>query len=107
MYAIRSYYAPVSRVSVLAAKMTAAALVAAANAAVYMFAFSKFMSGITGGELENSNASAEAALANLGMKLQGMDYVMLVITSYSIHYTKLYEFKPNKTVIGIPGLRAF
>lgn len=68
--------APVSRVSVLSAKMIAAALVAALNAVVYMIGFSKFMGGVTGGS-GNSSKEVGDAVADLGLKLQGMDYVML------------------------------
>ena len=68
--------APVSRVSVLSAKMIAAATVAALNAIVYMFGFSKFMGGITSGMDTESKAVGEA-VTNLGLKLQGMDYVFL------------------------------
>lgn len=68
--------APVSRLSVLAAKMTAAALIAGLNAVVYMFGFSNLMGGITGGATEGTDATKNA-VAELGMKLQGMDYVML------------------------------
>lgn len=70
--------APVSRLSVLGAKMTAAGLVAALNAVVYMIGFSKFMGGITGGATSGGDDSAvQSTIADLGLKLQGMDYVML------------------------------
>ncbi len=73
--------APVSRVSVLSAKMLAAALVAALNATVYMFGFRSFMNGITGDALsENTNLSD--TIAQLGLKLQNVDYVFLGIQMF-------------------------
>jgi len=68
--------APVSRMSVLSAKMIAAGAISALNAVVYMFGFSKFMNGATGGELNADKATADA-IASLGLKLQGFDYVLL------------------------------
>ena len=68
--------APVSRISVLAAKMIAAALIAALNAIVYMFGFSKFMGGITSG-VSTEGDNVGTAVTQLGLKLQGVDYVFL------------------------------
>lgn len=68
--------APVSRVSVLSAKMLAAALVAALNAIVYMIGFSSFMNGMTASTTGDSGDISKT-VADLGLKLQGMDYVFL------------------------------
>ncbi len=68
--------APVSRVSVLAAKMLAAAMVAALNAVVYMIGFSSFMNGMTGKATEGSG-DVSKYVSELGLKLQGADYVFL------------------------------
>lgn len=68
--------APVSRVSVLSAKMLAAAMVAALNAIVYMIGFSSFMNGMTGGATKESG-NVSKYVSELGLKLQGMDYVFL------------------------------
>lgn len=68
--------APVSRVSVLSAKMLAAALVAALNAIVYMIGFSSFMNGMTASTTGDSGDISKT-VSDLGLKLQGMDYVFL------------------------------
>ena len=68
--------APVSRVSVLAAKMLAAAMVAALNAVVYMIGFSSFMNGMTGNATKESG-NVSKYVSELGLKLQGADYVFL------------------------------
>ena len=68
--------APVSRVSVLSAKMLAAALVAALNAIVYMIGFSSFMNGVTG-TTTGSSGDVSSIVTDLGLKLQGFDYVLL------------------------------
>ncbi len=68
--------APVSRVSVLTAKMLAAAMVAALNAIVYMIGFSSFMNGMTSGASKESG-NVSKYVSELGLKLQGTDYVFL------------------------------
>ncbi|MCX7657054.1 MAG: ABC transporter permease [Oscillospiraceae bacterium] len=71
--------APVSRISVLLAKMLAAAIVAMLNAAVYMIGFSKYMNGMTGGVTDKLSASAEISkvLSSLGLQFAPIDYVLL------------------------------
>ncbi len=77
--------APVSRTSVIGAKMLAAAIVALINAAVYMIGFSVFMSGAAAPMSEESSAvtsslgdmiSVEAALSQLGLSLSPIDYLL-------------------------------
>lgn len=75
--------APVSRLSVIGAKMLAAAVVALLNAAVYMFAFSTFVSGATD-EVTETVASAagtsitvDQALEQLGLNLGVTDYLLI------------------------------
>ncbi len=77
--------APVSRLSVIGAKMLAAAVVALLNAAVYMFAFSTFVSGATD-EVTETVASAagtsitvDQALEQLGLNLGVTDYLLIGI----------------------------
>lgn len=69
--------APVSRVSVLSAKMLAAALVAALNAIVYMIGFSRFMNSLTGDTGSGSGKDISKYVSELGLKLQGTDYIFL------------------------------
>lgn len=73
--------APVSRLAVLGAKMLAAGVVAAINAIVYMIGFSNLMNGITG---ENATGSADmtSTITELGLKLQGFDYIMLGVQMF-------------------------
>lgn len=67
---------PVSRLAVLASKMLAAALVAAINAAAYLFGFSKFMSGITG-PMTDASGNVNDFISQLGLKLNTGGYLML------------------------------
>lgn len=77
--------APVSRTSVIGAKMLAAAIVALINAVVYMIGFSVFMSGAADSISEEASAvtsslgdmiSVEAALSQLGLSLSPVDYLL-------------------------------
>ncbi len=76
--------APVSRTSVLGAKMLAAATVALLNAAAYMFGFSFFVTGATTSATKDIAASAvgefisvETALVQLGLALSPLDYILI------------------------------
>ncbi len=75
--------APVSRLSVIGAKMLAAAVVALINAAVYMFAFSVFVSGATDEVTETvslaagSSITVDQALDQLGLNLVFSDYLLI------------------------------
>lgn len=76
--------APVSRISVLSAKMLAATIVALMNAVVYMFGFSKYMSSMTGGisktagdNLSSKSGDTFSALYNLGLQMMPTDYLLL------------------------------
>ena len=60
---------PVSRLSVISAKMISAAIVAALQAAAYMYGMNKMMDGITGG-------------AALGLSLSAGDYVLVGIQMF-------------------------
>lgn len=77
--------APVSRVSIVAAKMLAATVVAIINAVVYMIGFSSYMSGMMGG-MNTSDISDMAmsegmdmasSLMSLGLTLAPTDYVLV------------------------------
>lgn len=75
--------APVSRLSVISAKMLAAAVVALINAAVYMLAFSVFVSGATDEVTETvsmaagSSLTVDQALEQLGLNLAFSDYLLI------------------------------
>ncbi len=76
--------APVSRTSVIGAKMLAAAVVALLNAAAYMVGFSCFVSGATETVTEEISTSVvgevisvETALAQLGLSLSIVDYIFI------------------------------
>lgn len=68
--------APVSRLAVLASKMTAAGIVAALNAVAYMFGFNKMMDNMMG-NISSSNPETSAIIADLGLKLAKYDYLLL------------------------------
>lgn len=76
--------APVSRTSILGAKMLAAAVVALINAAVYMVGFSAFISGATDSVSDEfaqaavgEYISVETALVQLGLSLGPVDYLLI------------------------------
>ncbi|MBR7007181.1 MAG: ABC transporter permease [Ruminococcus sp.] len=66
---------PVSRLSVISAKMLSAAIVAALQAAVYMFGMNKMMDGITGGMANDKNY--DEILKNLGLTMNVGDYILV------------------------------
>lgn len=73
--------APVSRLSVLGAKMVAAAIVALLNAAAYMVGFSKLMTGTSSTEIAQDaigeTVSSADKLAALGLSMTMGDYILL------------------------------
>ena len=78
--------APVSRLSIICAKMLAAAIVALLNAAVFMIGFSTTISGATdkvtdqinaSGELIGQYMTVEAAMDKLGLTLSIGDYILV------------------------------
>ena len=66
---------PVSRLSVISAKMISAGIVAALQAAAYMFGMNKMMDGIYG-EV-SSDTNIEETLKTLGLSLNAGDYVLI------------------------------
>ena len=70
---------PVSRLSVISAKMISAAIVAALQAAAYMYGMNKMMDGITGGAASDQNVDA---LKKLGLSLSAGDYVLVGIQMF-------------------------
>ncbi|MGI5959572.1 MAG: ABC transporter permease [Massiliimalia sp.] len=72
--------APVPRLAVLGAKMCAAGFLSLMMAGVYMIGFSRYMSGMMGGEIDQSQLSQ--ALETLGLNLQGTDYLLLGIQMF-------------------------
>jgi len=72
--------APVSRTSVLVAKMSGAGIVALVYAGVYMLSFYFYMNGVTGGMMATAAADSAAttqALQTLGLQLQAGDYLVI------------------------------
>ena len=66
---------PVSRMSVISAKMLSAGIVAALQAAAYMFGMNRMMSGITGDLANDKNY--EHILKELGLSMSVGDYVLV------------------------------
>ena len=71
---------PVSRLSVITAKMLSAAIVAALQAAVYMFGMNRMMAGITGDLANDKNY--EEILKNLGLSMSVGDYILVGIQMF-------------------------
>lgn len=81
--------APVSRSSVIGAKMLAAAIVALINAAVYMFGFTYFVADATSSLSETTVSSAvgqalstNEAMNILGLNLNFTDYILIGIQMF-------------------------
>lgn len=70
------FSAPVSRMSVLCAKMLAAAVIAALNAVAYMIGFNYMMKGMTTGM---TSEGSDAILQQLGLRLSVGDYALVGI----------------------------
>lgn len=66
--------APISRLSVLTAKMTAAGIVSALFAAAFMFGSDRMMSGMTGSVADSMDAGV---IEELGLKLSTSGYILL------------------------------
>ncbi len=66
---------PVSRLSVISAKMISAAIVAALQAAAYMFGMNKMMDGIYGEVATDKNI--EETLKSLGLSMSVGDYILV------------------------------
>ncbi len=66
---------PVSRLSVISAKMISAAIVAALQAAVYMYGMNRMMDGITGGM--SNDKDMDEILKNLGLSMSVGDYILV------------------------------
>lgn len=68
---------PVSRLSVLSAKMCGAGIVSLLMAAVYMVGFSSYMNGLMGSATEGLSYSLGDSLTNLGITLSPADYLLV------------------------------
>lgn len=72
--------APVSRLSVLGAKMCASGILSLLMAAVYMIGFSSYMGGMTGGMTGSAGMpDMGAAMQSLGLSMSPLQYVLLGI----------------------------
>lgn len=80
--------APVSRISILTAKMLSASIVALLQAVVFMFGFSFFMSGATEQATEMAGTVAgqimpvDEALQKLGLTLSAVDYILIGVQMF-------------------------
>lgn len=80
--------APVSRISILTAKMLSASIVALLQAVVFMFGFSFFMSGATETASEMASTVAgqvmpvDEAMQKLGLTLNAGDYILIGIQMF-------------------------
>lgn len=79
---------PISRISILSAKMLSAGLVSLISAIVYMLGFSASMGSMLGGlteevsEVTDSAVSATFAMLSLGLTLTPFDYVLIGINIF-------------------------
>ncbi|MDE7364000.1 MAG: ABC transporter permease [Ruminococcus sp.] len=80
--------APVSRISILTAKMLSASIVALLQAVVFMVGFSFFMSGATESASEIASTMAgqvmpvDEAMQKLGLTLKGIDYILIGVQMF-------------------------
>lgn len=80
--------APVSRITILTAKMLATSIVALLQAVVFMFGISFFMSGATesAGEIASTMAGqvmpVDEAMQKLGLTLNGVDYILIGVQMF-------------------------
>ncbi|MDE7098876.1 MAG: ABC transporter permease [Ruminococcus sp.] len=80
--------APVSRISILTAKMLATSIVALLQAVVFMVGFSFFMSGATesAGEIASTMVGqvmpVDEAMQKLGLVLNGADYILIGVQMF-------------------------
>lgn len=72
--------APVSRLSVVSAKMLSAGVVAALQAIVYMFGMNRMMSGIT--DNMGDTSAYNKAMENLGLTLSTSQYILVGIQMF-------------------------
>ena len=74
---------PLKRVSIVAAKMSAAGIISLLMAAVYMFGMNYYLKGITGGALDSQSTTKLAdALNTLGMNFAFGDYILIGLSIF-------------------------
>lgn len=74
---------PVSRTSMVVAKMVAAALVALVSAAVYIIGVRNYMAGVTGMDAISTGGVSPQVLEQLGLALGAGDYVLLGLSLFA------------------------
>ena len=79
---------PVSRTSIVTSKMMAAGIVALMAGAAYMFGMSRYMAGIEEGLVgatagDRAASASDAAMVQLGLTFNGIDYAMLGLTLFA------------------------
>lgn len=73
---------PISRKSVVSAKLLAAGLVALLTAAVYLFGMRYYMAGLMGPTGANSSPAIKEAIVQLGLTFSTADYLMLGLSLF-------------------------
>jgi ABC-2 type transport system permease protein len=73
---------PVSRQSLVAAKLVGAGLVALFSSAVYLFGLRNYLSGLSGAAGTGTDAATHQAAVQLGLVLGSADYVMLGLSLF-------------------------
>jgi ABC-2 type transport system permease protein len=71
---------PISRTSIVAAKMLAAGIVGLLSAAIYMLGYKSFMGGLTRGI--PTDASSQSIVAKLGLGLSGTSLIVLGVSLF-------------------------
>lgn len=75
--------APISRISIVTAKMTAAGLVSLIMAIAYMFGMNYYLDGLTGGALSTAASSrVSSAITQLGLTLSVSDYALIGLSLF-------------------------
>ncbi|MFA5927565.1 MAG: ABC transporter permease [Patescibacteria group bacterium] len=74
--------APISRRSIVGAKMLAAAIVAFVYAIVYMFGFRSYLNGLTGVGTGATDEAMKGILSDLGLRLGANDYILLGLSLF-------------------------
>lgn len=73
---------PVSRKTIVAAKLVGAGLVALLTSVIYLVGMRNYMSGFTGGAATDVDSATRAAVSELGLVLGTSDYILLGLSLF-------------------------
>ena len=73
---------PISRASIVSAKMLAAGIVALLASGIYLFGFRSYMNGVTGGGLTQIGDLSKTTIDQLGLHLSITDYSLLGLSLF-------------------------